>query len=92
MPLIVRVPVSSKMAFMKYATRLVGSMKPLYGVVTKITLEKSTNKTGQPYAKYNFEAAGNLSPEEAASAKAFGQNFMELVQAADAPTVMAEAV
>jgi len=90
MPLIVRVPVSSKMAFMKYATRLVGSMKPLYGVVTKITLEKSTNKTGQPYAKYNFETVNTLSPEEAASAKAFGQNFMDLVQAADASTVMAE--
>jgi len=92
LPLIVRVPVSSKAAFLKYATRLVGTMTPISSVVTKITLEKSTNKTGQPYAKYKFEAVGNLSPEEAASAKGFGDNFMEIVQAADSPQVIAAAV
>ena len=92
MPLIVRVPVSSKLAFLKYTTRLVGTMTPLYGVVTKITLEKSTNKTGQPYAKYNFEAVNNLSPEEITAAKAFGQKFTEILRATDSPQVMAEAV
>jgi len=92
MPLIVRVPVSSKLAFLKYTTRLVGTMTPISGVVTRITLEKSTNKTGQPYAKYNFEAVSTLSPEETTSAKAFAQKFMEILQTADTPTVMAEAV
>ena len=87
MPIIVRVPVSSKVIFQKYMTRLVGRMIPLSGVVTKITLEKATNKTGQPYALYNFEAMGTLSAEEAATAKAFGQKFMEVLNAADVPEI-----
>jgi hypothetical protein len=87
MPIIVRVPVSSKMAFQRYMTRLIGKMIPVYGVVTKITLEKATSKTGQPYAQYNFEAVKQLSPEETASAKAFGQEFMEVLKAADIESI-----
>jgi hypothetical protein len=79
LPLIVRVPVSSKMLFLKYTTRLVSNLTPICGVVTKITLEKATNRTGQPYATYNFEAVKTLTPEETASVRAFGQGFMEIV-------------
>ena len=83
MPILVRVPVSSKMLFQRYMTRLIGKMIPVSGVVTKITLEKTTNKTGQPYATYNFEAVETLSAEEAESARNFGKKFMELVNASD---------
>ncbi len=89
-PLIVRVPVSSKLLFLRYMTRLVSSLTPLSGVVTRITLEKATNKTGQPYAIYNFETVGVLTPDEAASAKAYGQRFVEMLSAAEDP-VMDEA-
>nr|WP_092067949.1 hypothetical protein [Dendrosporobacter quercicolus]NSL46858.1 hypothetical protein [Dendrosporobacter quercicolus DSM 1736] len=82
MPIIIRVPVSSKLIFQRYMTRLIGKMMPLCGVVTKITLEKTTNKTGQPYSLYNFEAVSTLSPEETANARAFGQQFMEILNAA----------
>ena len=82
MPIIVRVPVSSKLRFQRYMTRLVGRMIPLSSVVTKITLEKTTNRTGQPYSLFNFEAVEELNPEEAASARAFSQKFMEMVNAA----------
>jgi hypothetical protein len=91
MPVIVRVPVSSKLLFQKYMTRLIGRMIPLSGVVTKITLEKTTNKTGQPFALYNFEAVKQITPEEAANAKAFGQKFVETLNADEEP-VIAEAV
>jgi len=77
MPLLVRVPVSSKLLFQKYMARLVGQLIPLNSVVTKITLEKATNKTGQPYAKYNFEMTARLEDDEAANAKVFGQKFAE---------------
>jgi hypothetical protein len=87
MPVIVRVPVSSKLIFQRYMTRLVGRMIPISGVVTKITLEKATSKTGQPYALYNFEAVSVLEPEEAANAKAFGQKFMEILSAVDVQIV-----
>lgn len=83
MPIIVRVPVSSKLRFQRYMTRLVGRMIPLSSVVTRITLEKTTNRTGQPYSLFNFEAVEELAPDKAASAKAFAKQFMEFVNAAD---------
>ena len=83
MPILVRVPVSSKMIFQRYMTRLIGKMIPVSGVVTRITLEKTTNKTGQPYALYNFEAVETLGTEEAENARKFSKNFMELVNASD---------
>ena len=76
-PLLIRVPVTSKSRFLKYMVRLVGRLTPISSVVTKITLEKATSKTGKPYALFNFEAADMLSTEEAALAKVFGQQFME---------------
>lgn len=90
-PLLVRIPVTSKPRFLRYATRLLSTLTPISSVVTKITLEKATNKSGQPYALFHFEAAGSLSPEEAAQAKVFGQQFMEFVNAADLATEFAQA-
>jgi len=81
MPVIVRVPVSSKLIFQRYMTRLISKMIPTYGVITRITLTKAVNKTGQPYALYNFEVVNHLSPEEAAQAKLFGQGFKEIMKA-----------
>lgn len=83
MPIIVRVPVSSKARFQRYMTRLIGKMIPLSAVVTKITLEKTTNRTGQPYSLFNFEATAELSKEEYESARAFGRSFMEFVKASE---------
>ena len=81
-PLLVRVPVTSKGRFLKYSTRLLSTLTPISSVVTKITLEKATSKQGKPYALFNFQTVGTLSLEEAAQAKAFGQQFMEIVNAA----------
>lgn len=83
MPIIVRVPVSSKARFQRYMTRLIGKMIPLSAVVTRITLEKTTNRTGQPYSLFNFEAIADLSKEEYESARAFGRSFMEFVKASE---------
>ena len=82
MPLIVRVPVSSKRIFQKYMIRLVGNLIPVCGVVTRITLEKATNRAGQAYARYAFEAVRKISPEEAEQAKALGQRFSEILREA----------
>lgn len=90
-PLLVRVPVTSKMLFLKYTTRLVSTLTPISGVVTRITLEKATSKAGKPYALYHFQAVSALSPEEAAHAREFGQQFMEIVNAAETPPVISEA-
>jgi hypothetical protein len=90
LPLIVRVPVSSKLIFQRYMTRLIGRMIPLYSVVTRITLEKATSKAGKPYALYSFEAVGALTQEESANARAFGAKFMEVLNAAETEPLTAE--
>ena len=91
LPLLVRIPVTSKGRFLKYAARLAGSLTPVSGVVTKITLERATSKGGKPYALFNFEAAATLSPEEAASARAYARQFMEAVNAAELMPELSEA-
>ena len=90
-PLLVRVPVTSKPRFLKYSTRLLSTLTPISSVVTKITLERATSKQGKPYALFNFQTAGILSPEEAAQARTFGQQFMEIVNAAQMMPELAEA-
>jgi len=82
MPIIVRIPATSKFIFQKYMARLISNMIPFYGVVTRITLEKATSKGGQPYAQFSFEAVNLLSKEEADSARNFGQKFAEMVNTA----------
>ena len=90
-PLLVRVPVTSKPRFLKYSTRLLSTLTPISSVVTKITLEKATSKQGKPYALFNFQTVSTLSPEEAAQARTFGQQFMEIVNAAQMMPELAEA-
>lgn len=91
MPLLVRVPVTSKPRFLKYMARLVGTLTPISGVVTKITLEKATSKGGKPYALFNFNAVSVLSPEETALAKEFSRQFTEMVNLDAIAPEMAEA-
>lgn len=90
-PLLVRVPVTSKPRFLKYSTRLLSTLTPISSVVTKITLEKATSKQGKPYALFNFEAVSVLSPEEAAKARTYAQQFMEIVNASQLVPELAEA-
>ena len=90
-PLLVRVPVTSKPRFLKYSTRLLSTLTPISSVVTKITLEKATSKQGKPYALFNFQTVNKLSQEEAAQAREFGQQFMEIVNAAQLVPDLAEA-
>ncbi len=91
LPLLVRIPVTSKARFMKYMARLVGTLTPISGVVTKISLEKATSKSGKPYALFNFEAVSVLGPEESIQAKSFAQRFMEIVNVAEMVPELSEA-
>ena len=91
LPLLIRVPVTSKPRFLKYMVRLVGSLTPISGVVTRITLEKATSKTGKPYALFNFEAISVLTPEETVLAKTYGQQLMENMNIAAMASKLEEA-
>ena len=90
-PILVRVPATSKGRFLKFTARLAGRLVPLGGVVTRITLERTTSKGGKTYALFNFEAVSTLSPEEAAQARAYARQFMEIVKAADQAPKLSEA-
>ena len=90
-PLLVRVPVTSKSRFLKYSTRLLSTLTPISSVVTRITLEKATSKSGKPYALFHFEAVSTLSTEDASHAKEFGRRFMEIVNASDIEPALSEA-
>lgn len=91
LPLLVRVPVTSKPRFLKYTARLAGNLVPVNSVVTKITLEKATSKAGKPYALFNFEAVSLLTPQEAEHAKAYARQLMDSVNAAELMPDLAEA-
>ena len=91
LPLLVRVPVTSKPRFLKYMARLIGTLTPISSVVTKITLEKATSRGGKPFALFNFEAVSVLTPEEADQAKTYTQQFMEIMNATDVVPDLAEA-
>ena len=90
-PLLVRVPVTSKGRFLKYSTRLLSSLTPISSVVTKITLERATSKGGKPYALFKFEAVSSLSSEEAAHTREYARQFMDIVNAAQMAPEFAEA-
>ena len=91
LPLLVRVPVTSKARFLKYTARLAGSLTPISGVVTKITLERATSKGGKPYALFRFEAVSKLSPDEAAKARSYARQFREIVNTAELAPELDEA-
>lgn len=54
-------------------------MTPINSVITRITLQKSTSRAGEPYALFNFEAVSVLDPEAAAHAKDYARQFMEIM-------------
>ena len=91
LPLLVRVPVTSKNRFLKYTTRLAGALTPINGVVTRITLERATSKGGKPFALFKFEASSTLDMDTTMQAKAYAQQFMEIVNAADMAPELGEA-
>lgn len=91
LPLLVRVPVTSKNRFLKYTTRLAGALTPINGVVTRITLERATSKGGKPFALFKFEVGSTLDVDTTMQAKAYAQQFMEIVNAADLTPELDEA-
>ena len=91
LPILVRVPVTSKTRFLKYTARLAGSLTPINGVTTRITLEKATSKAGKPYALFKFEVDSILDHQDAVHARAYAQQFMEIVNAADMVPELSEA-
>ena len=73
------------------SARLLSTLTPISGVVTRITLEKATSKAGKPYALFNFQVVNTLGPEEADRARVFAQQFMEIVNTDELVPELSEA-
>ena len=91
LPLLVRVPVTSKSRFLKYMTRLAGALTPINGVITRISLERATSKGGKPFALFKFEAVSALDVDTTIQAKAYAQQFVEIASTADMMPELGEA-
>src|SRR5690606_27183725 len=73
-PLMLTLPPTSIKPFSNYlAKRVIGRGRRSYGVITKITLKRETNKGGIAYSQAQFSVAGELSPEETAKAAEYAK-------------------
>lgn len=91
LPLLVRVPVTSKNRFLKYSARLAGALTPVCSVVTRITLERATSRGGKPYALFKFEAVSKLGADDAAKARTYARQFGDLINTAELAPELQEA-
>lgn len=75
-PLMISLPPTSIKPFANYlAKRIVGRGRRSYGVITKITLKRETNKGGINYSQAQFAVAGELSPEEVQKAAEYSKGI-----------------
>ena len=75
-PLMLSLPPTSIKLFANYlAKRIVGRGRRSYGVITKITLKRETNKGGINYSQAQFAVAGELSPEEVQKAAEYSKGI-----------------
>lgn len=88
-PLMLTLPPTSIKPFSNYlAKRVIGRGRRSYGVITKITLKRETNKNGIAYSQAQFAVVGELSPEDAAKAAEYAKGIKAItrtigVEAAD---------
>lgn len=71
LPVLLALPPTSTGNWKEYIRRLTTKMKPYYGVVTSVKLEKDKSEGGIEYSKTVFGKAADLTREEKASLKEF---------------------
>lgn len=74
-PILLTLPPTSTGNWKDYMKRMAGSMKSVYGIVTKVKLEKDKNENGITYSKAVFSKAGELRPEERRAIKAYAEQL-----------------
>ena len=79
LPVILTLPPTSIRNCARYFTELVSLGQPFSGVVTQVTLDKTTNSAGIGYSIAAFELVRQLSPEEAEKMEAYVEATGELI-------------
>lgn len=75
LPVLLALPPTSTGNWKEYVRRLTTRMKPYYGVVTTVKLEKDKNDGGIEYSKAVFGKAADLSKQEAKALKEFAASL-----------------
>lgn len=70
-PTIITLPPTSIKPWMNFQMSLMKKANPSYGVRTKLTLEKVTNKSGKRYVQVNFQSIGKLGEEDLAAVRSY---------------------
>jgi hypothetical protein len=84
LPIVISVPPSSLGPVSKYFLRLLSHGAPYYGVLTRLTLDRTKNKDGIAYSQIQPSMVSTLSPEECAKIKSYALGLQPLFAAAAA--------
>jgi len=68
-PMMLSVPPSSLKPMRKYSIKLLGAKKPIYSVLTKLTLTATKNGDGTDYSELTFNYGRDLDPDGAQAAR-----------------------
>ncbi len=71
LPYVISIPPSSIGVVGKFLARLIGVVKPFYGVMTELSLAKDKSKGGIEYSKLVMNIKRELTPEEFSAVKAY---------------------
>ena len=80
-PILLTLPPTSLRPFADYiGKRVLSKGHRSYGVVTKVTLKKTTNKTGIAYSQAQFQVAGLIDPETQKSLAQYCKGIKEITR------------
>lgn len=80
-PLLISLPPTSIKPFSNYlAKRVIGRGKRSYGVITKISLRRETNKSGIAYSQAQFAVAGELPADEVQKAAEYAKSIKSITR------------
>lgn len=73
LPILVPLPPTSKGNFGEYMGLLAKKMRPYYGVITRVKLQKTQNKDGISYSEVALTRVDDLTPQQRADIKKFAE-------------------
>lgn len=80
LPRVISVPPTSLKEARQYTLRSLSARQPLYGVTTKLSLEKTKNADGIEYSKIQFATGSVLNDEDRARMKAYADQMSPILK------------
>lgn len=81
LPLLLALPPTSLGNFSQYMTRLTSKLRPFFGCVTKIKLQKAVNKDGITYPQVIFAKVADLTKEETMAVRQYANTLKGAMRA-----------